>query len=197
MTDDRSIAERYRDRADDFDRKVASVDPGLWASPSPCADWDARGVVGHIVDMHGAMLRPLGRELSPAPSVDEDPLAAWRSARADVEALLDDTDVRESEHDTPTGPMTVERHIDEVVSADLVIHGWDLAKATGQDTTIDPLEVELAWEQMNAYDPELLERMRIPEAFGPGIVVFGPEVPVPEDAPLQDRLLGLFGRDPG
>ena len=38
--------------------------------------------------------------------------------------------------------------------------------------------------------------MRIPDAFGPGIVVFGPEVPVPDDAPLQDRLLGLMGRDP-
>ena len=38
--------------------------------------------------------------------------------------------------------------------------------------------------------------MRIPGAYGPGIVVFGPEVKVPEDAPLQDRLLGLLGRDP-
>ncbi|MET0324944.1 MAG: TIGR03086 family protein, partial [Ilumatobacteraceae bacterium] len=45
---------------------------------------------------------------------------------------------------------------------------------------------------MAAMPPE----MRIPDAFGPGIVVVGPEVPVPADAPLQDRLLGLLGRDP-
>jgi hypothetical protein len=38
--------------------------------------------------------------------------------------------------------------------------------------------------------------MRTPGKFGPGIVVYGPEVPVPADAPLQDRLLGLIGRDP-
>ena len=38
--------------------------------------------------------------------------------------------------------------------------------------------------------------MRIPDAFGPGIVVFGPEVEVPDDAPLQDRLLGALGRHP-
>jgi hypothetical protein len=41
-----------------------------------------------------------------------------------------------------------------------------------------------------------MERYRTPDAFGPGIEVFGPEVPVPEDAPLQHRLLGFIGRDP-
>jgi hypothetical protein len=40
------------------------------------------------------------------------------------------------------------------------------------------------------------DEMRTPDFFGPGIVVFGPEVPVAEDAPLQDRLLGKVGRDP-
>ncbi|MCP2257145.1 hypothetical protein LX15_000830 [Streptoalloteichus tenebrarius] len=38
--------------------------------------------------------------------------------------------------------------------------------------------------------------IRTPDAFGPGVTVLGAEVEVPEDAPLQDRLLGLFGRDP-
>ena len=42
----------------------------------------------------------------------------------------------------------------------------------------------------------MMDKMRTPGAFGPGIVVFGPEVPVPADAPLQDRLLGFIGRDP-
>ena len=90
------------------------------------------------------------------------------------------------------GRTTVEQHIDGVASEDLVIHGWDLARATGQDDTIDPAEVERAWPIAQA----MPEKMRIPGAYGPGIVVFGPEVKVPEDAPLQDRLLGLLGRDP-
>jgi hypothetical protein len=42
----------------------------------------------------------------------------------------------------------------------------------------------------------VLEKMRTPGAFGPDVKVFGQEVKVPEDAPLQDRLLGLLGRDP-
>lgn len=82
------VGERYRRRADAFERKVAAVRPEQWRNQSPCEAWDARAVVGHIVDMHAACLRPAGLELSPAPSVDEDPLAAFRAARADVEALL-------------------------------------------------------------------------------------------------------------
>ncbi|MFK0245703.1 TIGR03086 family metal-binding protein [Amycolatopsis azurea] len=187
-----AIADRYRVRADAFERKVAAVGAGQWESKSPCEEWNARDVVEHIVDMHGAMLLPLERELRQAPSIEEDPLGAFRAARADVEAVLADPVLAATEHETPAGKMTAEQHIDQVVSADMVVHGWDLARATGQDDTIDPDEVARMWPGAQA----IPEQMRIPGAFGPGIVVFGPEVKVPEDAPLQDRLLGLLGRDP-
>ncbi|OXM53607.1 TIGR03086 family metal-binding protein [Amycolatopsis alba] len=187
-----AIKDRYRLRADLFESKVAAVEAGQWESRSPCEEWSARDVVGHIVDMHGAMLRPLGRDLGPAPSLKEDPLGAFQSARADVEGVLDDPELAATEHETPAGKMTAEQHIDQVVSADMVVHGWDLARATGQDDTIDPEEVTRMWPGAQA----IPDQMRIPGAFGPGIVVFGPEVKVPEDAPLQDRLLGLMGRDP-
>lgn len=186
------ILSTYRRRAEAFERLVAGVAPEQWSNQSPCADWTARDVVRHVVDMHSVMLRPLGRGLSAAPTVDEDPLAAFRSARADVEAVLQDESARNLEVATPLGPTTVEQHIDDVASADLPLHGWDLARATGQDDTIDPDEVERAWVGAQSIPAEY----RIPGAFGPGIVVYGPEVPVPADAPLQDRLLGLLGRDP-
>lgn len=186
------IADRYRRRADAFEAKVVSVAPSQWSDQSPCEDWTARDVVGHVVDMHGVMLRPLDRLLTDSPSIDDDPLNAYRSARVDVEALLDDPELAATECDTPMGRITVEQHIDDVVSIDLVIHGWDLARATGQDDTIDPDEVERMWPTAQSIPDE----MRTPGAFGPGIVVFGPEVPVPSDSSLQDRLLGLLGRDP-
>lgn len=187
-----AIADRYRRRADAFERKVAAVRAGQWENRSPCEEWNARDVVGHIVDMHAVMLRPFGRDLSPAPSLKEDPLAAFKAARADVESILADPALAAAEQDTPMGKMTAEQHIDQVVSTDMVVHGWDLARATGQDDTIDPDEVAGMWPSAQS----IPEEMRIPGAFGPGIVVFGPEVKVPEDAPLQDRLLGLMGRDP-
>ena len=186
------ISDRYRRRADSFEAKVANVASDQWSNQSPCAEWQARDVVGHIVDMHGVMLRPLDRPLSPAPSIQEDPLAAFRSARADIEALLDDPALADMECDTPMGKMTIAEHIDGVVSLDMVIHGWDLAKATGQDDTMDPQEVARMWPSMQSIPDE----MRIPGAFGPGVVVFGPEVEVPAEAPLQDRLLGVLGRQP-
>lgn len=186
------IGRRYTRRADRFEALVTAVDPARWDDPSPCAEWRARDVVGHIVDMHDVMLRPAGRTLSPAASTDEDPVAAFRAARADVEALLADRDLATSECDTPTGRMTVAEHIDGVMSADLVLHGWDLARATGLDDTIDPDEVTAMWPSME----HIPDEMRIPEHFGPGVIVFGPEVPVPATASTQDRLLGKIGRDP-
>ena len=70
------IADRYRRRADAFERTAASVEPDRWSDQSPCAEWKARDVVGHIVDMHGVMLRPLGRNLTEAPSISDDPLGS-------------------------------------------------------------------------------------------------------------------------
>ncbi|WP_113705318.1 TIGR03086 family metal-binding protein [Nonomuraea lactucae] len=185
-----TVAGRYRTRADAFERKVAGVRPDQWSNQSPCEEWTARDVVRHVIDMHGVMLRPLGRRLSPVPTVDDDPLAAFRSARADVEAVLDDPELALSEDDTPVGRLTVEQHIDQVISADLVIHGWDLARAVGQDDRIDPAEIDRVWKVWQGVFMVLGEdRLR---AHG----VCGPEVKVPEDAPAQDRLLGLLGRDP-
>ncbi len=187
------IADRYRRRADTFERYVSAVAPDQWTNQSPCDDWDARGVVAHIVDMHGVMLRPLDRTLSPEPSTDDDPLAVFRSARNDVQGLLDDPAIAGGECESPAGRMLVEEMVDRVVSDDLVLHGWDLARATGQDDTIDPVDLERMWPGMQ----EIPEEMRTPGHFGPGVVVFGPLVEVPDDAPLQDRFLGLIGRDPG
>jgi hypothetical protein len=61
---------------------------------------------------------------------------------------------------------------------------------------MDPDDVARLWAATSAIPAELMETYRTPGAFGPGVEVFGPEVAVPEDAPLQDRLLGLIGRNP-
>jgi hypothetical protein len=58
-------------------------------------------VVDRVISMHGYMLRPVGRGLSPAPSVQDDPLGAFQAARADVQAVLDDPEFAGTECDTP------------------------------------------------------------------------------------------------
>jgi uncharacterized protein (TIGR03086 family) len=186
------IRDRYRRRADTFQTTVAAVGDDDWARPSPCAEWDARDVVRHVVDMHRVMLRPYERQPAAAPTVDDDPLAAFRAARADVEAILDDRGLATRSTESPAGTLAGADMVDQVASADLVIHRWDLARATGQDDTIDPEELERMWPAFQ----QIPDVMRVPGAFRPGITVFGPVVEVPREASLQDRALGLVGRDP-
>ena len=181
-----AIVGRYHARADAFERKIVAVQPDQWGNQSPCEEWKARDVVGHIVMLHGVMLRVLGRTLSPAPSLDDDPLGAFRAARADVQGILDDATAAGTEYDWYTGRLTVRQIIDQVASLDMVFHGWDLARATGQDATMDPVEVARFWASGLT---DSMDSLR-----APGIL--GPEVPVPADASPQDRLLGLLGRNP-
>jgi uncharacterized protein (TIGR03086 family) len=71
---------------------------------------------------------------------------------------------------------------------EVLIHGWDIAVATGQEYRPDPDTVRTCFEFGVAFAkgaPEARDQM------------YGPVVPVPEDAPLFDRLLGQAGRDPG
>jgi uncharacterized protein (TIGR03086 family) len=133
------------------------------------------------------LLRSAGREPSPAPGVDEDPVAAFRSARSDIADVLADPVVSGREFEAPyVGRTTVGESVDQVVSADLPLHAWDLARATGQEYAIAAEEIELASRAVRALPEEVL---RAPH-------VFGPEVPVPADASAEDRLLGFLGRDP-
>jgi uncharacterized protein (TIGR03086 family) len=180
------IAARYRRLADAFDAKLAAVTDAQWSAPTPCSGWDVRALVRHVVDVHGMMIAPVGRTLRPAPSVDDDPVAALRSARADVEAVLDDPAVASTEFDGAFGRSVVADVIDRFLGVDLVVHGWDLARATGQDEAIPAEEVDRVLAFIDQIGPETMRRH--------GAV--GPEVPTPPDATPQQRMLGLLGRDP-
>ena len=65
------------------------------------------------------------------------------------------------------------------------MHTWDLARATGQDDTLDPEYCTVLLDGMTPFE----EAMR-------GSGQYGPPVPVADDAPVQDRMLGFIGRDP-
>ncbi len=192
MSHDQEILARYVRRADRFADVIAAAAPDRWSAPSPCPDWTAADVVQHAVDIHAAMFASTDLSLTSAPPVHENALEAFTSARADLERALLDPTVAELAVQTPMGPSTFAAHVDAVASADLVIHAWDLARALGLDYSIDADELENQWQGAQ----QIPDIMRQPGAFGPGIVVFGPIVEVPADAPLQDRTLGLLGRDP-
>ncbi len=175
MTD---LAATYRRRADAFEALIDGTPPERWTSASPCDGWQACDVVAHVVGYSARVLRDKGFADPPRFADFDAPLAAFRATRQVLEGILDD----------PTTPPKAASFLHWALSFDLPQHGWDLAVATGQDATMDPDEVELLWGSLNG-DPANWEWQR---ANG----WYGPPVPVRDDAPLQDRVLGLLGRDP-
>jgi uncharacterized protein (TIGR03086 family) len=182
-----SIADRYRRVAGQFTEVVAAVPPDAWSNPSPCAGWDARAVVRHNVDMSAFILSLIDRTLpADAPSVDDDPLRAWRAARDTVQAALDDPAVTAQEHKEHRhlgkGPWA--NAVNMVLSSDVVIHTWDLARSIGRDARLDPDEVRGFWAGLSQFDDAAL---RQPE-------VFGPALDPPPGADEQTKLLAFLGR---
>lgn len=87
---------------------------------------------------------------------------------------------------TQAGGVTLPAEMMGVVALDeLVIHGWDLARATGQPYDCDPRSAEAIIGWLSAFP----DAERPKEAFGPAVTV-------PDDASPLDRAVGLSGRDP-
>jgi uncharacterized protein (TIGR03086 family) len=180
------ISERYARRAAAFADVAAAVDDGGWAAQSPCEEWTARDVVRHVVDTQGMFLGFVGREMDELPSVDDDPLAAVRGATARIQADLEDPALAAETFDGMMGTQAFESAVDRFLSADLVMHRWDLATATGQDATIPAQDLAEMQEAIKQFPAEAMR--------GPG--AFGPEVEVPDDASDQDKLVAFLGRRP-
>jgi uncharacterized protein (TIGR03086 family) len=182
-----TIADRYRRLASDLERKIDAVPEDRWSSPTPCEGWDARALVQHVVETHGTFLGFVGRSVGDIPSVDDDPLGAFRGARDAVQSTLDDPDAATTTFQGLTGTMSFEDGIDRFISFDLALHGWDLARATGLDDRIDPDEIECLWQHALRDAEEFGDAMRGPK-------VFGPEIEPPPGADRQTQLLAFLGR---
>ena len=180
------ISERYRRVAATFTERVEGVPEGAWDGPAPCEGWDARDVVRHLVEWLPAFFCGVwGLDLPGGPSVDEDPVAAWAAVDRMIEDALGDPALAGSERDTPMGTKTFEDAIDMICTTDVLIHTWDLARATGQDETLDAGEVHRFVDAMEPMD-ELLRQSG----------QYGPRVPVTDDADEQTRMIAFVGRQP-
>jgi len=178
-------AERHRKVAAGFTERVRAVTD--WDAPSPVPAWKTRDVVRHLVEWFPSFLEHgAGVTLAHGPDTDEDPVAAWQVHSDAVQELLDDPATAEKVLDNRhIGEVPLPEAVDRFYTNDVFMHTWDLARATGQDDTLDPTLCAELFEGMQPID-ELLRTSG----------QYGPRVPVPDDAPAQDRMLGFIGRDP-
>jgi uncharacterized protein (TIGR03086 family) len=181
------ISERYARVAGRFTDRARNVPPGGWERPTPCEGWVARDVVRHLVEWIPAFLSSAGGPPLPlGPSVDEDPVAAWTVMSDGIQALLDDPSASAMEISHPrAGTHRLEDAIATFFLGDVVIHTWDLARATGLDERLDPDVVHDMLIGMEPLDDVL-------RASGQ----YGPRVDVPPGVDEQTRLIAFTGRQP-
>jgi uncharacterized protein (TIGR03086 family) len=163
---------------------------------TPCTGTSVAGLLDHVDGLSLAFEAAARKDLTlnrPPPPTDPSRLAAdWRER---IPVLLDSLAAAWQQPSAWTG-MTAAGGIDlpgevaGIVALDeLVLHGWDLAKATTQRFAVDPESLEAVHGFVQQFS-------------GPGHDderrgLFGPEIEIPADAPLLDRVLGMAGREPG
>ncbi len=179
------ISTRYRALADEFGRRLAAVPADSWDKPTPCEGWAVRDLLSHVIDSYQRMPGAVGQPIEPKASVADEPLAAWAEVDTAMQEFLEDPARAGAEYDGAFGRTTVAQTVDSFLGFDLLVHAWDLARATGQDETLPADEVHRVYEIALGLGDNL-------RSAG----VCGPEVKVPADAPEQDRLIGLLGRTP-
>ena len=179
------ISERYRKVADQFTQRIQSVPADAWDKPAPCDGWVARDVVRHLVEWIPGFFSGSDLRFPQAPSVDEDPAAAWRAINDTLQSALDDPDLAAHEFEMRMGRVRVDQSIAQFCLGDVLVHTWDLARAVGLDESLDATEVHRMFEGMEPID-ELLRKSG----------QFGPRVDVPANADEQTKLIAFTGRRP-
>lgn len=181
----------YRRAQDEFDTMLTTVPDDRWDTPSACAEWTVRDVVGHVTwAQHQMRAWATGEEYtqhagapgSPHPAVvaGDDPLTAWRTARESSVPTLTDDALRRTTTFTDIGEVPLSAVITLLIT-DTVAHTWDIGHALGRDVRLDPELVTVAFDWARA---NVVRR--------PGF--FGPELTPPEDADEQSRMLAFLGR---
>lgn len=173
---------------------VAAVPDDALGAPTPCPDYTLGDLLDHVGGLALAFTAAAAKApLASGPSGDASKLADdWRTRiPADLRALGEawrDPDAWTGM--TAAGGVDLPGDVAGLVALDeVVIHGWDVARASGQAFDVDPATLDALHGFVSQFSGPGNEEARAG--------LFGPEVRVPHDAPLLDRVVAMTGRDPG
>ena len=176
---------------------VAGVQQSQLDAPTPCAEWNVHGLINHLIGglefTAGTMAgNPPNIRITEADSsyiAEQDAAVLIQAYHSEVDRILESaSEPGAMERIVPTpsfGAMPIGRFLLGTL-LDQFIHGWDLAKATGQDTTLAPDVVEFAYALLSSGWADQ----------GRAVGFIGPALAAPDDASLQDRLIAYMGRQP-
>lgn len=186
------MLELYRRSLAEWTGRVSQVRDDQWKAPTPCEDWDVRTLVNHVVYedrwalplFAGATIAEVGDRFE-GDVLGDDPAGNAREAADESAGELAapgaaDRTVHLSYGDTP-----ISEYVNQLV-AEHIVHGWDLAKAIGAGTSMDPQTVRACAEWFAGQEEMYRDAGMIASRTEAGA-----------DAGDLERLVAAFGRDPG
>jgi uncharacterized protein (TIGR03086 family) len=184
------LLEQHARALAEFDRRVERIPDDGWRAPTACEDWDVRALVNHLVAeqrwaphlLGGETLDDVGDRYD-GDLLGDDPVGAWRTTSRQAREAFEDPGALDGTVHTSMGELPAEEYTRQM-TLDLAIHAWDLVVGLDLDDRLDP---ELVEELYRIWEP----RTALLGQSG----VFAPPVHVPEDAPLQTKLLAILGRE--
>lgn len=173
---------------------LANVTPSqIEGGPTPCASWSVKELVDHIVN--GTTFFAAVAETGTSPAEDgypaftpEGSLAAFDAGSAQAVRAFAAEGAMERIMHLPFGDIPGSLYVN-IAAGDAFTHGWDLARATGQPTDLDP---EVAIQLLDFAQAFLSDALRGPEGQAP----FGPRQEAPAGASVADQLAAFMGRRP-
>lgn len=183
------IAQLHRQALRATRRMMADISRDQWTQPTPCASWNVRELVNHIVVGNwwaaelasGRTIEEVGSKLD-GDQLGAAPLEAYDQSAEAAGAAFEAPGALDAPCAVSYGPVPGSVYAGHRF-IDVLIHGWDLAVATGQDPSLDPDLVDACWDEVGP-------QAAMFRASG----MFGDDVAVPAGADIQTRLLATLGR---
>jgi uncharacterized protein (TIGR03086 family) len=184
------LATVYRRSMEHWAVRVNDVRPEQWDAPTPCADWTVRDLVNHVTGedrwtvplMRGRTVEEVGSDLD-GDLLGENPITSALHAAAEAESVVTEVLPSGGKVHLSYGEEEMTEYVHQL-AADHLVHGWDLAAATGGDTRLDPGLVS----DVAAWFAQHEEAYRSAGAIGPRAATTGE---------AQADLLAAFGRTAG
>lgn len=187
LDDSDDMADRHRQLCKAFGDEVSAVDDH-WQAQSPCSEWDARGVLEHVIGFHDVLLlRPFGANPHRPKG---DPVGRWAATFAALDLVLSRPGLFDGVIDVPAVGNNPPSQVDAarivpLLSLDVLVHTWDLGRAAGHEVTLDP---DLC--------RKFLEGLPSDDAVLSRTGMYDSPRPVPARSDAQAELLARLGRDP-